>query len=173
MNLHTALNFINSIYESEYFPKILLFAIIFLIVLFAVVLILGLKDAKRSKEPKKEVEEDIKDITFNMTNDTDVAKEDVTFEMPVLTKNLEDFKKNLEEEIQKESKINILTPVGELPKKQEKPQKILDIKTIEDTAIIPVLTPEVIEKYEVERLEETKQLEKLEEEPQYSGADNF
>lgn len=138
MNILYILNIINDIYEHELFPKVLTISIILLIIMFALVLIIGLRDARKSKEPKKEVEEDIKDITFDDVTDIDNIKEDVTFEMPNLTKNLEDFKKNLEEEIQKESEIDV-EKQNETEPEEEKPTKILDINEISDTTIIPVL----------------------------------
>ena len=153
MNLLTILNIINDIYEHELFPKFLTGAIIVLIVLFALILIIGLRDAKKAKALQKVEEEDVKDITFDVINEKDPVKEDVTFEIPVLTKNLEDFKKNLEEEIQKESEISVIKTTN-AEKKEEKATKILDIKEIEDTAILPVLPPK-----EVERLEEEEQEE--------------
>lgn len=138
MNLLNILNIINEIYEHELFPKVLAGAIIVLIILFLLILIIGIKDAKKASSPKKEAEEDIKDITFDLLTEKDPIKEDVTFEMPVLTKNLEDFKKNLEEEIQKESEIDIIKHT-KANNKEEKAVKILDINEIEDTSILPVL----------------------------------
>ncbi len=97
-------NFIDRIYESKNFKLILLVSVILLIVLFLVVLLLGLRDAKRAKQPKRKIDEDIKDITFDMPPEDEKMeiKEDVTFEMTSLTENLENFKKSLEEEIEKE-----------------------------------------------------------------------
>ncbi len=155
MKLLYFLNIIDRIYEHPLFPKILTGSIITLIVLFLLILLLGLKDAHKSKNPPKIEEDDIKDITFNVINEQEKVKEDVTFEIPVLTKNLEDFKKNLEEEIQKESEIKILKTVN-TNQKEEKASKILDMNQIEDTAIIPVL-----EENEIERLyEETEEPKK-------------
>ncbi len=138
MNILYILNIINDIYEHELFPKVLTISIILLIIMFVLVLLIGLRDARKAKEPKKEVEEDIKDITFDDVTDIENIKEDVTFEMPNLTKNLEDFKKNLEEEIQKESEIDV-EKQNETEPEEEKPTKILDINEISDTTIIPVL----------------------------------
>jgi len=97
-------NFIDKIYESKNFKLILLISIILLVVLFLAVLILGLRDAKRSKNPKRKIDEDLKDITFDMPPEDEQMeiKEDVTFEMTALTENLENFKKSLEEEMEKE-----------------------------------------------------------------------
>lgn len=130
------LNIIDKIYENSYFQTCLIGATIILILLFIIVLILGIKDSKKSKEPKKIAEEDVKDVTFEMPADSDNIKEDVTFEMPVLTKNLEDFKKNLEEEIQKEDEAVIRKTSGTIENKDSKPIKILDAHEIEDTAIV-------------------------------------
>ena len=79
----------------------------------------------------------LKDITFNMPEKQDNIKEDVTFEMPVLTKNLENFKKNLEEEIQNEEIAEVRKTSGIIKHKEPKATKILDINAIEDTSIIP------------------------------------
>lgn len=161
MNLLYILNIINDIYEHELFPKVLTGAIIVLILLFIAILLLGLKDARKSKNPPKAEEEDIKDITFDIVNEKDPVKEDVTFEIPVLTKNLEEFKKNLEEEIQKESKIEIMQTIN-TNNKEEKATKILDIKTIEDTAILPVLPIKEIERLDETIIEDENQKDKKE-----------
>lgn len=149
----TILNIIDKIYENEYFATALVVAIIVLIVLFAIVLFLGIKDAKKAKEPPKEVEEDVKDITFNMPTEQDKVKEDVTFEMPILTKNLENFKKNLEEEIQKEDSVEIRKTSGLVLKEEEKPVKILDMGEIEDTAILPIIKSDKIDKKNIDNVE--------------------
>lgn len=130
------LNIIDKIYENSHFQTTLIAAIIFLVLLFIIVLIIGIKDSKKSKEPKIIAEEDVKDITFDMPKEMENIKEDVTFEMPVLTKNLEDFKKNLEEEIQKEDQIEVRKTSGSTELKETRPIKILDAHEIEDTAIV-------------------------------------
>ena len=79
------LNIIDTIYESKYFPTILLVSILILVVLFTAVVILGLRDSKKSKEPKEKKLEDLKDITFESPKEIEKVKEDVTFEIPVLT----------------------------------------------------------------------------------------
>ena len=91
------LNIVDDIYESKYFPTILTIAVLVLIILFIIVLLLGIRDAKKAKEPPKKKVEELKDVTFDLQDEkakVTETKEDVTFEMPVLTKNLEDFKKN-------------------------------------------------------------------------------
>ena len=52
------LNIIDTIYESKYFPTILQVSILILVVLFTAVVILGLRDSKKSKEPKEKKLED-------------------------------------------------------------------------------------------------------------------
>lgn len=151
MNLLNILNIINDIYEHELFPKVLTGAIILLIILFVLILLIGIRDARKTASPKKEVEEDIKDITFDVVTEKNPIKEDVTFEIPVLTKNLEDFKKNLEEEIQKESEIEIIQNAN-TKNKNEKASKILDIGEIEDTSILPVLRKDEIETLDLPKI---------------------
>ena len=158
MNL---LNIIEKIYESKYFTTFLVVAILLLIILFVVVLFLGKKDAKKSLEPPKEIEEDVKDITFNTPAELENIKEDVTFEMPVLTQNLENFKKNLEEEIQKEDNAQIRKTSGNHNTKNEKPVKILDMDEIEETTIIPIIKPKNFDKIEEELLKNEPKKEEI------------
>lgn len=133
------LNILDTLYENSYFSKFLLCSIIVLIVLFLVVLILGIRDKNRALRPKEEVEEDVKDITFNNTPiDIDTLKEDVTFEMPSLTQNLEKFKKNLEEEILNEDMAEVRKTSGIILPKENKKIKVLDREKIEDTNIAPI-----------------------------------
>lgn len=112
-------NIIDKIYSNSHFTTILIGAIAFLVVLFIIVLYLGIKDAKKAKNPVKEDKEE-KDITFEDApqEPKDIA-EDVTFEMGTITKNLEDFKKGLEEELQNDtSEIEIVNE--EIPKEEQK-----------------------------------------------------
>ena len=112
-------NIIDKIYSNSHFTTILIGAIAFLVVLFIIVLYLGIKDAKKVKNPVKEDKEE-KDITFEDApqEPKDIA-EDVTFEMGTITKNLEDFKKGLEEELQNDtSEIEIVNE--EIPKEEQK-----------------------------------------------------
>ncbi len=158
------LNIIDKIYENSYFQTFLIGAIVLLIFLFIIVLIIGIKDARKAREPKVIIEEDIKDVTFDMPPEMENIKEDVTFEMPVLTKNLEDFKKNLEEEIQKEDEVEIRKTSGLRKNKESKPIKILDAHEIEDTAIVHLneLEEGAKEQEEDSKKEENTQREKTE-----------
>ena len=176
MNL---LSVIDKIYENKSFTTIFIIAIILLALLFLVVLLLGLKDAKKAKEPKKkDKEEDVKDVTFKKEIEADPISEDVTFELPVLTKNLESFKKNLEEEIKKENEVDIKPTVDAKLNKSNKPIKILDINEIEDTAIVPIVEEKKNKKTKKkEEKKETKKEEPIEElldEPNtYNDKDSF
>lgn len=158
MNL---LNLIDKIYENEHFTTFLIIAFVILFLLFIVVLIIGMKDAKKAKMPPEEKEEDVKDITFDVPKEAESIKEDVTFEMPVLTKNLENFKKNLEEEIQTEDIAEVRKTSGIVLPKTNKAVKILDMNAIEDTSILP----NIKEDLSVGKEEETKvgKIEQLEE----------
>lgn len=161
MQILNVLNFISDIYEHELFPKVLTISIVVLMALFVFVLFLGIIDSKRIKRKNKIKEEDVKDITFEDVKELENIKEDVTFEMPILTKNLEDFKNNLEEEIRKENETAIELPAT-VKKEEQKAVKILDIEEISNTSIIPIVN-EQKEKQKItkiERLEETIELPK-------------
>ena len=76
---------------------------------------------------------------INLNLQIENHKEDITFEFPSITKNLEAFKKSLEEELDQD-KDNLL-PL----EKSQKPYKVLSVSEIEDTTIIPSLTAEELE----------------------------
>lgn len=149
------LNLIDKIYESKYFTTCLAIAFVGLIVLFFIVFIIARRDAKKRNMPYEEQEEDIKDITFNVPKNQENIKEDVTFEMPVLTKNLENFKKNLEEEIQNEDMAEVRKTSGLVKPKLAKATKILDINEIEDTSILPNIKKEETKEVLILEKEET------------------
>ncbi len=155
------LNIIDTIYESKYFPTILLISILVLVFLFVVVIILGIKDSKRTNEPKKERLQDLKDITFDTPNEKETIKEDVVFEIPVLTKNLENFKKSLEEEIEREEQVHVVKKEAKL-KEETKPTKILDKDEIDNTAVIPVIKIDTIAEPTKEEKEEEERPPKRE-----------
>ena len=128
------MNFVDKIYSNSHFTTILIGAIAFLVVLFIIVLYLGIKDAKKAKNPQKE-EEKQKDITFeDITPEQKEIAEDVTFEMGTITKNLEDFKKGLEEELQNETtEIKVVDePKQEEPIKNDAPSEELSEEEVED-----------------------------------------
>ena len=135
------LNIISQLYDSEHFTRFLIIAIIVLAAIFAIIFLLGLRDLRKSNEPEKNSDDDLKDFSFDIPEDAEQIKEDVTFEMPSLTKNLEDFKKSIEEEIQKENnQVAIKTEIKEKVKEENnKAVRILDIDEIEDTSILPKL----------------------------------
>ena len=91
--------------------------------------------------------EDLKDVSFDETQEeVEKINEDVTFEMPALTKNLEDFKKNIEEEMKEENIVLPETNNTNVKKLDEstRPFKILDIDEIEDTVVVPKINSENI-----------------------------
>ena len=157
------MSIIDKIYESKNFSTVFMITVLVLAVLFIVILIMGLRDAKKAREPKKETrEEDVKDISFELPSkeEKDEIKEDVTFELPVLTDNLESFKKNIEEELEKEEEeIKITRTIND--KKLEnntRPLKILDVSEIEDTTIIETIDENRIAEIEKAKKEEEKQV---------------
>ena len=139
--MRNVLNIIDKIYSSEYFTTALIIAIVVLMVLFTVVFIMGMIDNKKEELKKqKELEAENQDITFSDIKEEDKIKEDITFEFPSITKNLEAFKKSLEQELNQE-KDNLL-PL----EKSQRPCRVLDVNEIEDTAMLPSLTAEDLEK---------------------------
>ena len=137
--MNRVLNIIDRIYSSQYFTTCLIAAIVILVVLFLVVLIMGIIDNKKEEFKKKEVVENT-DITFSEIKEEDKIKEDVTFEYPTITKNLEDFKNSLEKELNKN--VDSLLPL----EKSLKPYKVVSVSEIEDTVVLPTVTEETIER---------------------------
>lgn len=148
------LNIIDTIYESKYFPTVLIVSIIILVVLFTSVTILGIKDSKKTKKSKKRKIDDIIDITFDEVEEKpEPIKEDVTFEIPILTQNLENFKKSLEEEMEREEEINVIKET--YGKEEEtKSKKILDKKAIDSTDVLPIIEPVQEQKETIKEKEE-------------------
>ena len=139
--MRNLLNIIDKIYSSEYFTTALIIAIVILMVLFTLVFIMGMIDNKKEELKKqKEKEAEQQDITFSEIKEEDKVKEDITFEYPSITKNLEAFKISLEQELNQEK--DSLLPL----EKSQKPYKVLDVSDIEDTTIIPTLTAEDLDK---------------------------
>jgi hypothetical protein len=121
------LNIIDQIYSNSHFTALLIGAIAFLIVLFIVVLYMGVKDAKKAKEPVVDKKEE-KDITFEeLTEEQNEVAEDVTFEMPTISKDLEDLKKGVEEELK-----NIPDTIEDVPEVVENVED-LDKTTVMET----------------------------------------
>ena len=133
------LNIIDDIYGSEYFTTGLIIAIGILVVLFVVVLLMGVIDNKKEEIKKKKKQEN-KDITFSEIKEEDKIKEDVTFEFPTITKNLENFKNSLEDELNKN--VEALLPL----EKSLKPYKVISVNELEDTVVLPKVTEETLEK---------------------------
>ena len=158
------LNIMTTIFEYKYFETIMIVVSIFLVALFLIVLFLGLKDAKK-KEKKKEVLPIIEEeITFTDSKEELIINEEVTLEMPTITKNLEDFKKTLEEEIKNEyvsSNVEVEKTEDKSLCESTKPFKILNINEIEDTVIIETVAQKTPEKKE----EIVEEIEVFEEEP--------
>lgn len=155
------MNIIDNIYSNSHFTTILIGAIAFLVVLFIIVLYLGIKDAKKAKNPVKEEKEE-KDITFeDVPQEPKDIAEDVTFEMGTITKNLEDFKKGLEEELQNETaEIEIINeePVEEITKEEKEEAQAED--EIEDNFLDLIdLKKEETPKEKTEGNEESKEEE--------------
>ena len=154
MNL---LNIITTMFEYKYFPAIISITIGFLVITFLVVLFTGLKDAKKKEIKKVEIFEE-KDITFEDPKEELIIQEEVTLEMPSLTKNLEDFKKAIEEEIKQENiETNVEIEEGKQIQENTKPIKTINVNEVEDSIIM-----ETISKKDSNQKEKKELIEKLE-----------
>lgn len=153
---------ITTIFEYKHFDTIIISISIFLVLLFIIVLIVGLLDSRKKKEKPVELFEK-EEITFEAPKEELIINEEITLEMPSITKNLEDFKKSIEEEIKQEN----ITSNIEVEQSNEKPLldnskpiKILNINEIENTQIVETIKEEkaetAIEEYyeEIEILDE-------------------
>ena len=129
---------ISSLYNNKTLMNTFLIVVGILLVLFFIILTIALIEKKKRLNPKK-LEEEIKDISFELPKEEDMVKEEVTFEMPYLTKNLEDFKKNIEEELKKENIEAKVIETNVKPKSKEngtKSYKIEGAKELDDDALI-------------------------------------
>ena len=151
------MNIIDKIYSNGHFTTILIGAIAFLVVLFIIVLYLGIKDAKKAKDPAPKEKEE-KDITFEeIPQEQKEIAEDVTFEMGTITKNLEDFKKGLEEELQNDT--TEIEPIKEeVPVEEPKEKKAEEVKTEEE------VEDSFLDLIDMKKKEEPATLEQVEEE---------
>ena len=141
MNL---LTIFDSLYQNHFFTKFLPVAIIFLIVLFSFLFFIGWKDKKKEKKKESLEEENTNKESLYFANKKE-KKSDVTFEESFLTQNLKNFKKTLEEELQKEDVGGIeLNPDGKdlVEILEEKRTPILDKEIIEDTVMSTILIDE-------------------------------
>lgn len=164
------LNIIDNIYENSHFTTALIASVILLVILFVIVLFIGIRDARKDKIKPKMLEEDVNDISFDIIPDVDKVKEDVTFEMPVLTKNLENFKKNLEEEILNEETV-MVRKSNKVEEEEKKIVKVLDMDEIKDTSILEV--NDKIEKTKIEPKKEPVKKNVNVEESIYDLDDDF
>ena len=155
------LNIIDKVYESKYFTTIIAVATILLTILFVIVLIMGMVDKRRKLHPRKPKKEEFEKITFEQLNEEDnTIKEEVTFEIPVLTENLENFKKSLEEEMSKDETIDFQEQANdnEAPQKIEKSVKIFDINEIEKNELVfPGLKDEKPKQEDKKEIKEEKE----------------
>ena len=158
---------ITTIFEYKHFDTIIISISIFLVLLFIIVLIVGLLDSRKKKEKPAELFEK-EEITFEAPKEELIINEEITLEMPSITKNLEDFKKSIEEEIKQEN----ITSNIEVEQSNEKPLldnskpiKILNINEIENTQIVETIKEEKVENAIEEYYEEIEILDENFDEP--------
>ena len=161
------IDIITTIFEYKHFDTIIISISIFLVLLFIIVLIVGLLDSRKKKEKPVELFEK-EEITFEAPKEELIINEEITLEMPSITKNLEDFKKSIEEEIKQEN----ITSNIEVEQSNEKPLldnskpiKILNINEIENTQIVETIKEEKVETAIEEYYEEIEILDENFDEP--------
>lgn len=161
------IDIITTIFEYKHFDTIIISISIFLVLLFIIVLIVGLLDSRKKKEKPVELFEK-EEITFEAPKEELIINEEITLEMPSITKNLEDFKKSIEEEIKQEN----ITSNIEVEQSNEKPLldnskpiKILNINEIENTQIVETIKEENVETAIEEYYEEIEILDENFDEP--------
>lgn len=140
------LDIFNKIYSAANFSTILASSVIVLILLFLIILFLGLKDSHKILQ-KVTIFKNINDFNIDLPKENEEINEDVTFEMSLLTKNLEEYKNNIEKEISNDEITCEVKPEvkDESLFTNTKPFKILDINEIEDTAVLPTFITESTE----------------------------
>lgn len=134
------IDIVTTIFEYENFSTILIASTLGIFLLFILVLLAGLRDSKKKKEkPVEVIKEELKDVTMEKLKEELIISEEVTLEMPSITKNLEEFKKAIEEEIKHEDEHTTmqvqLSPDKSLLE-SAKAIKILNINDIENTIIL-------------------------------------
>jgi hypothetical protein len=147
------IDIMTTIFEYENFATILTATTLGIFLLFILVLVAGLRDTKKKNEkPIELVKEELEEVTMEELKEELIIKEEVTLEMPSITKNLEEFKKAIEEEIKYEdedTKMDVQINKNSL--ENTKSMNILNINEIENTVIT-----------EPKKKEETKQVELIE-----------
>ena len=138
--------------------------------LFVVVLIIGLRDSRKKEKKPIEIIKEFEEITFKEDQEELIINEEITLEMPSITKNLEDFKKSIEEEIKQEqldSNVQVEQSEDKSLMEDTQPVKILNINEIEDTVIINTVETKEEKEESIETIIEEEPIEMLEEEKSY------
>ena len=164
------MNFIDimtTIFEYENFATILTATTLGIFLLFILVLIAGLRDKKKKNEkPIELIKEELEEVTMEELKEELIIKEEVTLEMPSITKNLEEFKKAIEEEIKYEDEDTKMdVQLGKSLLDNSKAIKILNINEIENTVIVEPKKKEETKPVELIEKEEEKVEEPIVEEP--------
>jgi hypothetical protein len=140
------MSIIDNIYGSKNFGNIMGISILVLSAVFLLILFLGLHEKNKRLHPKKKKEVLESDITFdeNAKVNDDEVKEEITFEKPVISEKLENFKKNMEVKLENIGDDESLNRVIKISRKSSlmentRKYKILDIDEIEDTQTLNLL----------------------------------
>lgn len=127
------MNIINNLFSNDNFVAILTFTFIGLTILFLVILFFAYKDKNKKDKPHINI---LKDDDKKKNNINNKVKEDVTFEMPIISENLRQYKESIEKNLQDNIRFSEAKPlIQNIKLKTPKQTKVLDIDKIEETYI--------------------------------------
>ena len=128
------LNIISNLFSNDNFIDILTFSFISLVILFFVILYLAYRDKNKENKTNNSI------IKINDTKKkkNNKIKEDITFEIPVISESLQQYKASIEESLKNNVVYHEAKPaIQNIKIKTPKHTKVLDIDKIEETFIEP------------------------------------
>lgn len=138
------LNIINNLYSNDNFVYILTFSFISLLILFFVILFLAYRDKNKKDKADKTNNNTLK-LANNKKKINNKIKEDITFEIPVISENLQQYKESIETSLKNDIFYREAKPlIQNIKIKSSKNTRVLDIDKIEQTFIEPKFNLEKI-----------------------------
>lgn len=134
------MNIISTLFNNDNFIDILTFSIISLTTLFLIILFLAYKDKNKKNKPRTNIIKEL-DNKKKITN-TNKIKEDITFEMPIISENLQRYKENIEKSLQNDHFQETKPLIQNIKLKTPKQTKVLDVDKIVETPVEPTFNLE-------------------------------
>ena len=136
------MNIISTLFNNDNFIDILTFSIISLTTLFIIILFLAYRDKHKKDKPRTNI---LKELDNKKKVNNNKIKEDITFEMPVVSENLQRYKESIEKSFQNDNDFKEAKPIIQNIKlKTPKQTKVLDIDKIVETPVEPTFNLEKI-----------------------------